>query len=102
MALLFDVYTPLNFPVRITPEYWAVVTAKHPVMRGREDVVREALANPDEIRRSVWDPAVLLFYRLERPGRWTCAVARRLGDDGFLITTYPTEAIKAGERIWTR
>jgi len=45
---------------------------------------------------------VLLFYRLERPGRWICAVAKRLNDEGFPITTYPTDAIKEGERIWSK
>jgi hypothetical protein len=38
----------------------------------------------------------------ERIGRWVCAVAKRLNEDGFLITTYPTDAIKEGERIWPR
>jgi len=60
------------------------------------------LRTPDEIRRSRSDPAVLLFYRLERPGRWICAVAKRLNDEGFPITTYPTDAIKEGERIWSK
>ena len=57
---------------------------------------------PDEIRRSRSDPAALLFYRLERPGRWLYAVTKRLNDEGFLITTYPADGIKEGERIWNR
>lgn len=27
---------------------------------------------------------------------------KRLNGDGFLITTYPTDAIKEGERIWSK
>ena len=38
----------------------------------------------------------------ERPGRWICAVAKRLDGEGFLITTYPTEAIKEGEQVWSK
>jgi hypothetical protein len=30
------------------------------------------------------------------------AVARRDGDDGFLVTAYPTDAIKIEETVWTR
>ena len=77
------------------------MTIKHPVMRGREDDVQSALMKPDEILRSRNDLAVYLFYRLERPKRWTCAVVKRLNGDGFLITTFPTDAIKEGELIWS-
>ena len=101
--LFFEVRTPLGFRVRVTLSYWElIVTIKHPVMYGREADVQNVLRNPDEIRRSRSDPAVYLFYRMERPGRWICAVAKRLDSEGFLITAYPTDAIKEGERIWSR
>ena len=78
------------------------MTIKHPVMSGREQWVKEVLENSDEIRRSRSDSDVYLFYKLEKTKRWICAIARRLNGDGFLITTYPTDAIKEGERIWPR
>ena len=101
--LLFEVLTPLGFRVRVTAEYWQViVTIKHPAMFGRETDVEEALRNPDEIRLSKTDPSVYLFYKPERIGRWVCAVTKRLDGEGFLITAYPTDAVKEGERIWHR
>ena len=101
--LLFEVITPLGFSVRVTRSYWElIITVKHPAMRGRETDVQATLLEPDEIRRSRNDRAVHLFYRLERPKRWVCAVAKRLNGDGFLITTFPTDAIKEGERIWSK
>ncbi|MBI2939101.1 MAG: DUF4258 domain-containing protein [Chloroflexi bacterium] len=101
-ALLFDVPTPLGFSVRCTRACWEfIVTYKHPVLRGREREIEEVLADPDEARRSRKDPSVLLFYRGTGP-RWLCAVARREDGSGFLITAYPTDAIKAGETIWKR
>lgn len=101
--LFFEVLTPLSFCVRVTRTYWEfIVTVKHPVMAGREGAVKEALLSPDEVRRSKSDPNVYLFYKAERKGRWICAVARRLDSDGFLITAYPTDAIKEGVRIWPR
>ena len=101
--LSFEVSTALGFDVRVPGKVWElIVTTKHPSMQGRERDVKEALQSPDEIRKSRSDPAVFLFYRQERPGRWICAVARRLNDDGFLITTYPTDTIKEGERIWVK
>jgi hypothetical protein len=101
--LFFEIATPLGFIVRVTRNYWElIVTIKHPVMQGRESDVQNTLREPDEIRRSRTDPAVHLFYRIERPKRWICAVVKRLNGDGFLITTFPTDAIKEGERIWSK
>ncbi len=90
--MLFEVETPLGCSVRCTETYWDVITQiKHPVMAGQLEAVR----------RSKKDAAVLLFYR-STDARWMCAVVRRLNGDGFLITAYPTDSIKSGERIWTR
>jgi hypothetical protein len=74
---LFDVLTPLDFQVHVTRPYWnLIVTTKHPAMAGRERDVEAALRAPVEIRVSRIDPSVHLFYKIERPGRWVCAVAK--------------------------
>ena len=101
--ILFEVSTPLGFRVRVTRDYWElIVPVKHPVMRERATEVQNVLQSPDEVRQSRSDLAVFLFYRAKSTGRWVCAVAKRLNDTGFLITTYPTDAIKEGERVWSR
>ncbi len=102
-AILFQVQTPLGFSVRVTRAYWElIVTVKHPVMAGRERDVQATLQAPDEIRVSKRDANVFLFYKPERIGRWVCAVTKRLDGEGFLVTTYPTDAIKEGVRIWPK
>lgn len=99
--ILFEVMTPLGFHVRVTKAYWElIVTIKHPVMAGREEDVKKALAQPDEIRQSKSDEMVFLFYKEEREKRWICAVSKQTGSEGFLITTYPTDAIKEGVQVW--
>jgi hypothetical protein len=99
--LLFEVDTPLGFSVRVSQSYWEfIVTVKHPTMAGMENEVQTTLREPEEVRRSRSDANVYLFYRKQNAQRWFCAVVRRLNGDGFLITTYPTDAIKAGETIW--
>jgi hypothetical protein len=101
--LLFEARTPLGFSVRVTTGRWKlIITAKHPVMAGREALVRTALEAPDEIRQSRIDPEVLLFYKAEATKRWTCAVVKRVAEGAFLITAYPTDAIKEGVRIWLK
>ena len=100
---LFEVVTPLGFLVRAHRSHWRmIVSMKHPVMAGREADIRNVLESPDEIRSSRIDPSVYLFYRLEHPKRWICVVARRLDREGFLITAYPTDAIKEGVRVWPK
>ena len=92
--VLFEALTPVGHVVRVTRNRWlTIVKVKHPVMAGRELSVRDALESPDEVRQSRIDRQVLLFYKAEGSGRWTCAVVKRLGDTGFLIIAYPTDAI---------
>ena len=99
---LFNVQTPLGFSVRTTRRYWNLNLVKHEAMSGREQDVIDALQSPDEVRISRSDAEVLLFYRATRPGRWICVLAKRLnGNEGFMITAYPTDAIKEGDLVWS-
>ena len=101
--LIFVSETPLGFKVRVTRVRWElIVSEKHPVMRGQESGVQAALESPDEVRQSQSDHAVYLFYKVERHQRWVCAVAKRLDGDGFLITAYPTDAVKEGTKVWPK
>jgi hypothetical protein len=101
--LLFCVQTPLGCEIRLSANYWNVIAQiKHPIMARRELEVRETLVQPDQIRRSRNDPQVYLFYKLKQEQRWLCAVVKRLNGDGFLITSYPTDAIKEGEIVWQK
>jgi hypothetical protein len=96
----FEIFTPLNFTVRTSEEYWQTLIVKHPDIADLEAEVRQALNSPDEIRRSSRDSNLLLFYLTLKEKRWVVAVARRLNGDGFLITAYQTDAIKEGETLW--
>ncbi len=102
VEVFFEVETPLGFSVRCTEQHWDfIVRVKHPAMVGQEGIVRQVIEEPEEIRKSRKDERVLLFYRRQGE-RYSCAVVRRPNGDAFLVTTYPTDAIKAGEVIWTR
>lgn len=101
--LFFEVFTPLEFHVRVTRSYWNVIArVKHPLMNNQENRVQETLKDPDEVRQSRRDNKVYLFYKCVNPKRWTCAVVKRLNGAGFLITAYPADAIKEGDRIWPK
>lgn len=101
--ILFEADTPLGFTVRVTRAYWTLITTiKHPVMAGCEAEVKATLESPQEIRRSKNDPNVYLFYRSRRTRSWVCAVTKQEDSSGFLVTAYPTDAIKEGEKIWPK
>lgn len=101
VELAFEALTPLGFQVRCTREWWEyIVSFKHPILRDRLKDVVATLTQPLEIRRSTRDAAVLLFYRTAAP-RLLCAVIRRDDGSGFLITAYPTDALKRGDVVWS-
>jgi hypothetical protein len=102
-VLIIDVVTPLGFRVVCSAAYWERIAAiKHPPMKGRVVDVAQTLSDPDEVRRSVGDPLVVLFHRRSGPRRWVCAVVKRADGVGYLITAYPADKIKPGEVLWTR
>jgi hypothetical protein len=98
--LFFEVETPLGVVVRTTPAYWArIVTFKHPVMRGREELVKRALQEPTEVRRSNSDSTVHLYY-VPDPPYIVCVVVKSNEQIGFVVTAYRTDKIKEGEPLW--
>lgn len=101
--VIFEVKTPLDVTVRTTKDYWEIITTiKHPVMIKYKKEVKEALEDPDEVRRSKQDPRVHLYYR--SIGKvYVCAVADHLSsEESYIITAYLTDRIKEGERIYVK
>lgn len=98
---LFEVVTPLGFSVRTTADYWSLIEGKHPKLRGRAQDVAQVLVYPDQVCQSRQDSTVYLFYRADQH-RLLCAVAKRLNGEGFLVTAYPCDEIKEGDRVWPR
>jgi len=98
----FVVRSVLGVDVRVTEEYWQfIITVKHPPMRGREQDVQDALQHADEVRASKVDNAVHL-YNKRGARRYTCVVVRNLNGEAFIISAYPTDAIKEGEVRWKK
>lgn len=98
----FDIPTQLGFSVRTSEDYWQRLVVKHPDMAERVELVQQALSSPVEVRQSSREPRILLFYLAVGEKQWVVAVVRRLNGDGFLVTTYQTDAIKEGEQVWHR
>lgn len=102
MDLYFEVISKLDRRIRISEEYWHVITTvKHQILEGEEKEVKRVLADPIEIRGSRTDPDVYLYYAHYKD-RYLCVVARHLNGDGFVITAYSTDRMKRGDPIWRR
>lgn len=95
----FEVTSSLGKRISISTEYWQkIIETKRPVMAGREELVKQALTSPEQVRRSRKDAAVHLHYR-KTDGHYCCVVVKHLNGDGFVVTTYLTDNIKAGEVV---
>lgn len=97
--IYLKVLSSLGKTIRITKNYWnKIIKTKHPILRGKEDLVIQTLTNPIEIRKSLKDPQVCLYYK-KINSNYICVVAKHLNGQGFIITAYLTDRIKAGEKI---
>jgi hypothetical protein len=96
---IFNVATTIGFTVRTNQTHWDLIQRKHPEVADKLDDIIRCLQEPSVILRSNHDLAVYLFYRPVE-GYYLAVVARRLNGDGFVITSYLTDAIKEGEQLW--
>lgn len=95
--LKFEVTSSLGKRIKVSSSYWRkIVRTKHPVMEGQEELVKQTLMSPAQVRRSRKDSSVYLYYR-QRNACHCCVVVKHLNGDGFVITTYMTDRIKVGE-----
>ena len=79
---------------------------QHPEMVGMEAEIDRVLQVPSEVRISRSDETVQLFYeyyvRTRVGGKWLCVVVKYPSADGFVVTAYLTDQLKAGETIWPK
>jgi hypothetical protein len=89
--------------VRLTEERMAHIL-EHPEMRGMGVEIERTLRDPQAVRRSRSDGTVRLFYKFYSKtmvgGKWLCAVVKYPKRDGFVVTAYLTDKMKAGEDLW--
>ncbi len=102
MDNLFEVMSKLGKKISLSEHRWFLISNyKHPIMKGKENEVKEVLQNPDEVRRSRTDPSVFLYHKFY--GREAIsAVVKHLNGNGFIITAYTTTSIKEGESVWKK
>lgn len=98
----FQVRSRLGVKIRVTISYWNfIIESKHPIMSGKETLVKTTLKSPDLIKRSTKDRSVFLYYKGYRK-YFAVVVCKHLNGSGYIITTYITDRVKIGEQIWKK
>lgn len=103
LEIIFDVKDIFGKNVRTTKSYWEkIFLIKHKELNVSQNTVIKLLQNPDEVRRSVQDPFILLFYKQIKKN-FLVVVVKYLNGDGFIVTVYKTSKFKRkGERLWPK
>ena len=92
--------------IKLTKErIWAHIS-KRPEMLGEDELIKEALEDPDETRESKEDPKAWLYYKVnpkvDKWNRFIVIIVKLLNGEGFVLTTFFTGIIKEGKLVWKR
>lgn len=85
--------------IELTTERQKHILLSHPELKMHFKKLSEVLSSPDEIRRSRFDKNVLLFYKFfakVKSGKYI-NVTVNTNDRNFVLTSYITDRIRAGE-----
>jgi hypothetical protein len=102
--LIFSVDSPLGYRVILDRNRWKLITRfKHPALAGKQELVKECVADPETVRQSENDADVHVYYRRTN-GEFICVVAApiRGSTDRFVVTAYIARKLKKGNAIWTK
>lgn len=101
--LIFKDY--LGRDIRLSDNRWEHILTRAEMIDQKEKI-KETLLNPDKIKKSRYDSEVLLYYRLYEKTPVTkkyLMVAVKVDNGvGFILTSFFTDKIKAGETEWER
>ncbi|MBI4130035.1 DUF4258 domain-containing protein [Candidatus Roizmanbacteria bacterium] len=101
--VLFEVETPLSKKIRTHKNYWDKITKeKHIEFSYALNDVQEILTHPDEIRKSIKDDTIHIYYKKITRHTLICVV-KTLNGEGFIVTVYQTSKPKPkGELLWPK
>ncbi len=103
--IVFRILSKMGKVVSFNEDRWRHVL-EHPEMKNQLDRIKETVVNPDEVRESVYNPSVLLFYKLYEGTPVTekhlLVVIKTLNREGFIVTAFFTDRVKKGGLVWKK
>ena len=91
--------------IKLSRVAWEHILKTHPELKEKSDRIKETLISPEIIKRSVYAPNVLLFYKYYKDlygGKYICVAIKILDEECFISTSYITDRIKMGEIVWKK
>jgi len=101
--LFFEAKDIFGKTIRTTKDYWKkIFLIKHKELNISQLAAIKVLESPDEVRKSVQDPFIYLYYKtIDKKS--LVIVVKYLNNHGFIVTIYKTSKIKRkGEKIWPK
>ena len=103
--VVFKILSKMGKVVSLNEDRWRHVL-EHPEMKNQLGRIKETVVNPDEVRESVHDPSVLLFYKLYEETlvteKYLIVVIKTLNREGFIVTAFFTDRVKKGGVVWKK
>ena len=102
--ILFDIEDIFGKKLRSTASDWKRIREeKHTDLEYEIGEVIKTLETPDEVRRSVTDSTIMLYYKQFKPANTLLVAAKHLNGHGFVVTVYQTtKSKKKGEKLWPK
>ena len=97
-------YSPIFGEAELTAERKGHVLKAHPELKAHLKKLYNVLSDPDQIRRSRFDENVLLFYKFFasiKDGKYINVTVKIGQERNFILTSYITDRIRAGEKYET-
>ena len=94
----------INNTIELSEERRKHILEFHPDLKPYFSKIAEVLHNPDQIRKSKQDENVLLFYKFfsdVKDGKYITVVAK-FNKTNFILTSYITDKIKTGDKIYEK
>lgn len=91
--------------IRLTSERHQHILSRIEMKNQRNKIIN-TLKNPSEVRRSIKDAKVWLFYKKYKgtpvTQKYMLVAVKLLNNEGFIITAFFTDTIKKGELVWKK
>lgn len=85
--------------IRFNDERWHHIITRHPELRNKQKGVIKTIQHPDLIIASRLDRAIHLYHKIDRQTKLYQVVIVNV-EKKFIITSYLTDKIKIGKKIW--
>jgi len=103
--ITFEIFDKFNRKIILTQIRLGHIL-KRMEMANEMERIKETLLSPDEIRKSLQNDFIWLYYKhystTPVTEKYMVVVAKILNKEGYLLTAFYTDRIKKGEIVWKK